>query len=120
MSLIDDDAVLVTGFPSFRARKMVEQVLRANDKTLVYAIVHSKFADQANVFLSALERRDRERIVVYEGDAAAIDLGLSGAEYRELAARVDRVHHLAQVTYPSAQRKVAEYVNVGAMREIIE
>jgi thioester reductase-like protein len=115
-----DDVVLVTGFPSFRARKMVEQILSASDKTLVYAIVHANFKDQASTFLASLDRPHRERIVVYEGDAAAIDLGLSGAEYREMASRVDRIHHLAQVTYPSASRKVAEYVNVGAMREIIE
>jgi len=115
-----DEAVLVTGFPSFRARKMVEELVTAGEKTLVYAIVHPKFAEQAKSFLDGLEPVKRQRVVVYEGDAGAIDLGLSGAEYRELAARVERVHHVAQVTYPGVTRKIAEYVNVGAMREIVE
>jgi thioester reductase-like protein len=115
-----DEVVLVTGFPSLRARKMVEQILSSSKKALVYAVVHSKFSDQAAAFLDGLERSDRERVVLYQGDAASIDMGLSGAEYRELAARVRRIHHVAQVTYPGVSRKVAESVNIGAMREIIE
>jgi thioester reductase-like protein len=115
-----DEVVLVTGFPSFRARKMVEELLTASEKSLIYAIVHSKLAEQAKTFVGQLERPKRERIVLCDGDAGAIDLGLSGAEYRELAARVHRIHHMAQVTYPSAPRKVVEYANVGGMREVIE
>jgi thioester reductase-like protein len=115
-----DEVVLVTGFPSFRGRKMVQELLSASAKTLVFAIVHEKFADQAKLALEQLDPAERERVVVYEGDAAAIDLGLSGAEYRELAARVERIHHVAQVTYPGVTRKLAELVNVGAMREILE
>ena len=115
-----DQVVLVTGFPSLRARKMVEQILASNRRALVNAVVHPKFSVQATAFLDALDGADRERVVVYEGDAAAIDMGLSGAEYRELAARVQRVHHVAQVTYPGVSRKIAETVNIGAMREIIE
>jgi nucleoside-diphosphate-sugar epimerase len=49
-----------------------------------------------------------------------MDLGLSGKEYRELAGEVDRIHHVAQFTYPAASREQAELVNVGGTREIIE
>ena len=55
-----------------------------------------------------------------EGDAAALDLGLSGKEYRELAGQVDYIHHLAQVTHMGADRRIAESVNIAAMREVIE
>jgi thioester reductase-like protein len=115
-----DDVVLVTGFPSFRGRKMVEQLLESSPSRLVSVIVHGKLAEQASAFLAQLPPDQRSRVVVYEGDAASIDLGLSGAEYRELAAGVQRVHHVAQVIYPGVSRKVAELVNVGAMREILE
>ena len=115
-----EEVVLVTGFPSFRGRKMVMEQLSQSQKTLVYAIVHPKFAEQAKTFLEQLAPAERQRVVVYEGDAAGIDMGLSGAEYRELAARVDRIHHVAQVTYPGVPRKLAEFVNVGAMREVLE
>lgn len=120
MTASHEDTTLVTGFPSFRGRKMVEELLASNPKRLVYAIVHKKFADQSKAFLSQLAPRERERFVTWEGDAASLDLGLSGAEYRELAARVERIHHVAQVTYPGVSRKVAEDVNIGAMQEIIE
>ena len=115
-----EETVLVTGFPSFRGRKMVAQLLSASPATRVFAIVHPKLVEQASTFLEQLEPGDRERVVAYEGDAAAIDLGLSGKEYRELAARVARNHHVAQVTYPGVSRKIAELVNVGAMREVLE
>jgi thioester reductase-like protein len=115
-----EEVVLVSGFPSFRGRKMVEQLLVASPKTMVYAVVHPKLAEQARAFAEQLDPEQRARIVLLEGDAAAIDLGLSGAEYRELASRVDRIHHVAQVTYPGVSRKIAELVNVGAMREVIE
>lgn len=115
-----DDVVLVTGFPTFRARKMVEELLAASDRTLIYAVVPPKLSALATQFLEQRTPAERGRIVVLEGDAAAIDLGLSGAEYRELAARVHRIHHMAQVTYPSAPRKIAESANVGGMREVIE
>jgi thioester reductase-like protein len=115
-----DEVVLVTGFPSFRARKMAEQLLRAQPRSLVYAIVQPKFAEQAREIADALPADQRARLVMFEGDAAAIDLGLSGKEYLELAARVDRIHHLAQVTYPGVTRQMAEAVNIGGTREIIE
>lgn len=114
-----EDTTLVTGFPSFRGRKMVEQLLD-HPRRLVYAIVHDKLAELARQFVGHLPETVRERLVLYSGDAASIDLGLSGAEYRELAARVERVHHVAQVTYPGVARKVAESVNIGAMQEVIE
>src|SRR5260221_1248626 len=114
------DTTLVTGFPSFRGRKMVEALLAGNPDRLVHAIVHKKFADQAKAFCRDLGSADRDRFVVWEGDAAAIDLGLSGTEYRDLASRVERIHHVAQVTYPGVSRKVAESVNIGATQEIVE
>jgi len=114
------DSVLITGFPSFRGRKMAEQLLSSSPGTDVAAIVHPKLVEEASGFLSQLEPAARERVTLYEGDAAAIDLGLSGRELRELSSRVTRIHHVAQVTYPGVSRRLAEDVNVGAMREIIE
>src|SRR6201995_2532325 len=110
-----DGRVLVTGFPSFRGRKMVAQLLSAAPATRVFAIVHPKLVEQAKAFLEQLDPDDRARVEPYEGDAAAIDLGLSGKEYRELAARVERIHHVAQVTYPGVSRKIAELLTVGAV-----
>lgn len=114
------EVVLVTGYPSFRARKMVEYLAAAEVRSQIYVVVREKFAKDARAALEQMPRAERDRVVVIEGDAAAMDLGLSGKEYRELASRVSRIHHLAQVVYQGADRKMAESVNIGAMREIVE
>lgn len=113
-------AFLVTGFPTFRGRKMVEYLLEAEPRALVYVVVRAKFAHEAEEALDQLPRARRERVVALEGDAASMDLGLSGQEYRELASVVDHIHHVAQVTYPGVDRSMAEGVNIGATREIVE
>lgn len=115
-----DEVLLVTGFPSFRGRKLVEHLLAAHPGALVHAVVHSKLAGAAQEAVGRLEPAARQRLVLVDGDAAAIDLGLSGASYRALAAEVDCIHHAAQVTYPGVSSDMAEQVNVGAMREAIE
>ncbi len=115
-----ENVVLLTGFPNFRAKKMLEHLVATEEKTLVYAVVRGKFESEAKAVLSALPKSQRERVVFISGDAAAMDLGLSGKEYREIAAALDSIHHMAQVTYPGAPAEMAEHVNIGAMREIIE
>jgi thioester reductase-like protein len=114
-----DEVVLLTGFPAFTARKMVEELV-ARGRTLVHAVVHPKFEAEAREVLDALTLEQRGRVHLIEGDAAAMDLGLSGAEIRSLASEVDRIHHMAQVSYLGADRKLAENVNVGGAREILE
>lgn len=114
------EVYLVTGFPSFRARKTLEHLLRAEPNALLHVVVHSKAAGEARDAISALDRAERERVNTIEGDPAAMDLGLTGKEYRELAASIDRIHHVAQVVYPTVDSKTAEAVNMGATREIIE
>ena len=74
--------MLVTGFPSFYARKMVEHILATEARTLVHVVVLAKFLDEARAELDAMPADRRARVVVLEGDCAGMDLGLSGAEYR--------------------------------------
>ena len=115
-----DEVVLLTGFPSFPARKMCEELVRGERRTLVHAIVHPKFETGAREALDALPLEQRARVNLIEGDAAAMDLGLSGAEFRALTAEIDRIHHMAQVSYLGAERKLAQQVNLGGAREVLE
>lgn len=115
-----DEVALITGFPTFRARKMAEHILQAEPQTLVYLIVRSKFLKEAEEHLERLPKAERERAIILEGDAAAMDLGLSGKEHRKLASEVDRIHHVAQVTYLGVDRETAEQLNVRGTQEIIE
>jgi thioester reductase-like protein len=114
-----DEVVLLTGFPSFTARKMCEELV-THGRTLVHAVVQAKSAADAREALDALPLEQRRRVNLLEGDAAAMDLGLSGAEIKALAREVDRIHHLAQISYLGADRKLAERVNVGGAREVLE
>lgn len=115
-----DEVVLLTGFPSFPARKMVEELLKGPERTLVHAVVHAKSFSDAEAVLDALPLEQRRRVNLIEGDAAAMDLGLSGSELRTLTREVDFIHHMAQVTYLGADKKLATQINVGGAREIVE
>lgn len=115
-----DEVVLLTGFPSFTARKMCEELVRGPGRTFVHAVVRAKFEPYAREALDHLPLEQRSRVNLIEGDAAAMDLGLSGSEFKALAGEVDRIHHMAQVSYLGADRKLAEQVNLGGAREILE
>lgn len=115
-----DEVVLLTGFPSFAARKMCEEILRTGPRSLVHAVVQQANAAEARAALDALTLDERGRVNLLEGDAAAMDLGLSGAELAAIAPEIDRIHHMQHVSSLGADRKVAERVNVGGAREILE
>jgi len=116
-----DEVVLLTGFPSFAARKLCGELLRdGGPRTFVHAVVPAAFAAAAQSALAELPAGQRDRVALVEGDAAAMDLGLSGAEFKSLASEVDRIHHMAQVSYLAADRKLAEQVNIGGAREVLE
>ncbi|CAN5352318.1 hypothetical protein BH09MYX1_BH09MYX1_10410 [soil metagenome] len=118
-----DEVVLLLGFPSFRAARILDVLLRDVEdgpRVRVHAVVHEKLASSAETLLATYTEAQRRSVKVLVGDAGAIDMGLSGAEFRALTAEVDVIHHAAQVSYPGVDRKTAEYVNVGAMREMLE
>jgi thioester reductase-like protein len=113
--------VVVTGFPtSFLAKRVVRKVLREQPDTVVRCVVQPKFLDQARRQLAELPEHKRTRIQLLEGDSAALDLGLSGAEFNQLAEEVHVIHHCAAVTYLGADSRMAERTNVGGAREIVE
>jgi thioester reductase-like protein len=114
------EVALLTGFPSFLARRVARQILSAEPSTLLYATVRAKVAKEAEEALLELPKGDRERLVIVEGDTAAMDLGLSGKEFRALSSEIDRIHHAAQVTYLGVDRKAAEQVNVKGAQEVLE
>lgn len=115
-----DEVVLLTGFPSFAARKMCEELVRTGPRTLVHAVVQQKAEAEAREALDVLPLDQRGRVNLIEGDAASMDFGLSGAELASIAPEVDRIHHMAQVSSLGADRKLAERVNVGGAREMLE
>jgi thioester reductase-like protein len=114
-----EEVVLLTGYPSFSARKMCEEMV-ARPGVLVHAVVREKLAADARAALDTLPLEQRRRVNMIEGDAAWMDLGLSGAEFRSLAKEVDTIHHCARVSYLGADRATVEHTNVNGAREILE
>jgi nucleoside-diphosphate-sugar epimerase len=115
-----DAVLLVTGYPSLYARRMVRHVLTVEPGALVYAVVPAAQAARAEAERDSLDARDRERLVLVDGDPSAMDLGLSGAEFRQLSREVDRIHHLAHVGAGSVDRATAHAANVVSAAEILE
>jgi thioester reductase-like protein len=114
-----DEVVLLTGFPSFQAKKMLGAILRSPGAQ-VFAIVRAKFEEEAKDLVAKLDPDDRRRVELVGGDVASMDLGLSGAEFRDLTSRVTRIHHVAHVSYLGIDRKTAENTNVHGTREVLE
>jgi thioester reductase-like protein len=115
-----ESVVLVTGFPSFLAKKLVLHLVSSEPGTLVIAVVLPRLLVDARRVVDSLDLADRQRIVLMEGDAAAIDLGLSGAELKQLGREVDRIHHVAHASYLGVDKPTAEALNVVGAGEILE
>ena len=114
------EAVLVTGFPSFTAIRLLEKVVAADDGARVFLLVRDKFARAAAELTAGWSDARRRRVQVVVGDVCDMDLGLSGAEYKALADEVTTIHHLAGIYYLGVERKVAARVNVDGTRGVIE
>jgi len=112
------DVILVTGFPALRARALAAAMLAGDRDARVTLLIHPNRRADAEVALGALLAR--ERVSVLYGDPVAIDLGLPGTVYCELAASVRVIHHAYQVLDLDASSEVAQTVNVGGVREMIE
>jgi thioester reductase-like protein len=114
-------AVLVTGFPtSFLAARVVKKVLATDRDAEVRCVVPGRFLERAEDVLAGLAPGDRARVTLLEGDVAALDMGLSGAEWTSLARDVGKIHHCAAATYLGVDRAAAVRLNVDGVREVIE
>jgi len=109
---------LITGYPGFIARRLVRKLLAADDGLTVSALVLAEEKSAAEAEALRVGPTDRIRILV--GDVAAMDLGLSGEEYRRLVDEVTEVHHLAAVQRVGVERAVAERVNVGGTQNVLD
>ncbi len=121
-----DSVLLVTGYPSLPARRMIEQIITTEPRSLVYTLKTPEPPEALETPLDApapelsLSAEQRARVVFLEGTPHAMDLGLSGAEFRQLAREVDRVHHLAHVGSSAVDRRTAHTINVVGAAEILE
>nr|MBA3500871.1 dephospho-CoA kinase [Deltaproteobacteria bacterium] len=104
---------LVTGFPAFSAKRMIEKLLVTEPETKLYVLAQQQFADDA-----AKQFGSRAEILV--GDICDMDLGLSSVEYRALSRELSWIHHLAGIYWMGIDEKTARNVNVTGTRTVID
>lgn len=111
--------ILLTGFPSFVARRLLETIVDREPDAYIRLLVRPDFVDEAVRRIERMEV-DRSCIDVLSGDVVALDLGLSGTEYLELVANVTDIYHIASIWYLGVDYDEIHRVNVGGARNIID
>jgi thioester reductase-like protein len=104
--------LLVTGFPRLLARRMAQALAMRGPVTL---LVQQKHEERAREFASTLRQG---QVVV--GDVASMHLGLSTAEYRDLAGDCTEIVHAAEWSWVGADAATLERVNVEGTRAVLE
>jgi thioester reductase-like protein len=113
------ESVLVTGFPSFTARRLAARVLASDPSARLHLLASGNGADEARSFIDSRPATEAARVRVIEGDVSAMDLGLAGAEIAELASEITTIHHLAGVYATGIDRATARRVNVDGTRGVL-
>jgi len=112
------ETLLVTGFPGFHARNLALYLLAAEPDAKVVLLRRASDRERSEECLARLDGPLRQRARELEGDPAALDFGLSGAEYLELAASVQRVYHFASVLEARRRTEAAAH-NIACAREVL-
>ncbi|MBL8678101.1 MAG: SDR family oxidoreductase [Myxococcales bacterium] len=112
------DHVLVTGFPRMIARRVALEVLERKPEARVSLLARTKFLEEARTYVDRSPHS--RRMAVIEGDCSAIDLGLSGLEWKALAGEITHIQHHAHVSYEGADLAEARALNIGGTREVLE
>jgi thioester reductase-like protein len=115
----DAQVTLVTGFPNFRATHLISYLL-SHGSGEVWLVVLERDVPLVERYRDGLPPALASRFRYFSGDPGALDMGLAGAEYRELSDAVTSIQHLAQVTGPTFGKESYEHVNVGGTREVLE
>jgi thioester reductase-like protein len=112
---------LVTGFPGFIGKRLVKELLAgtSGDDRLVL-LVQPKDVAAAGTELEALGDRATRATQIMEGDVQQMHLGLSGVEWKELAAEVTEVWHLAARSRLRTPRPELRAINVEGTRNVLE
>ncbi len=115
-----DSVTFLTGFPdSFLARSVLHRLLPSHAEKKIVCLVDPNQASQAEQALKALGP-DQARVSMVLGEIFAMDFGLSGRNYLELARQVTVIHHCAATRFLGASRSEAKLGNVSATREVLE
>ena len=109
-------ATLVTGYPGFIAKRLVEHLARHGHGRL-YALAQPEWVQRAR---DVAARVKGAAVEVVSGDVTDLHLGLSGEEVERVTSEVERIFHLAAVNQLSVSRDVAWRTNVDGTRNVLD
>jgi thioester reductase-like protein len=108
---------LVTGFPGFIGRRLVERLLNEDGGRRIVALVEERAAENARAAAGEL---DPERLEVLAGDITDRRLGLDDDDYERLRAQTTTLFHLAAVYDLAVPADIAQRVNVDGTGNVLE
>jgi nucleoside-diphosphate-sugar epimerase len=88
------ESVLITGASGFAARRMAAKILAADLDAQVTLLCHERELVALQGFAQALSPEQGSRVRVVLGSPEAIDLGMSGSDFREVAESITCIHHM--------------------------
>lgn len=109
---------LITGFPGFIGKRLVERLATDLPKASFNLLVEPRMAGVAQMALSTLDGGDRCRVFV--GDITDRQLGLQANEIAALAGETTHVYHLAAVYNLAVAGDLAERVNVDGTANVVD
>ncbi|HZZ86543.1 MAG TPA: SDR family oxidoreductase [Anaeromyxobacteraceae bacterium] len=111
------EVVFVTGYPGFIARRLVQRLAAGlpEGAKLSLLVEPSQLAAARRLSADLPVRPE-----LLEGDVSRMHLGLSGPEFKRLAAEVTGIWHLAAVKDVAAGRDRLRRVNVEGTRNVLD
>lgn len=117
MSVERNRIAMVTGFPGFIARRLVRKLTAADDALTVILIAEPSQGAFAEQEIERLGIKDRVKLMI--GDVTWMDVGLSGAEFRELTGEITEVYHLAAAHALGGDKERIAAVNVQGTSNVL-
>ncbi|HET9954473.1 MAG TPA: SDR family oxidoreductase [Polyangiaceae bacterium] len=116
------DAVLVIGFPGQRAVHITRELLDggAGAVARLTLLVHPERLQEAQTQIASWSEAARERVTLEPADPIAIDWGLSGSRYRQLAECTRAIHAAYSSLDEDLPEATAEALHIGQARELVE
>lgn len=111
--------ILLTGFPSFVARRLLGVIAEREADSFVRLLVRPDYVDEAERQLQVMGI-ERSRVEVLSGDVVAMDLGLSGTEYLEIVENVTDIYHVASIWWLGVDHDTSHLVNVVGTRNVLD
>ncbi|MBK7858646.1 MAG: SDR family oxidoreductase [Archangiaceae bacterium] len=113
----EGNTYFITGYPGFIGKRLVRHIAESDPSGRIYLLVQPKFLKEAAGYVHQLKGAPIELLA---GDIVDMHLGLAGDEYRRLCESVTDIFHLAAISYLGMPQEVAQRVNVGGTRNVLE